>query len=411
MNRKIWWLALLCGVALALPVAAQDAGKDEIPAQTPAPEAPEAADAKETPPPPPAAASKKSDLTEPMHRWGAWTISLAAWSPSAVGSEQQVAIKFPTNGGAYPIMLGAESNLRESWIVAYHLPKYLGSIVMHYDSMNTNDQATYATPGEFLFNESLAYPEFSGAFDDGFADGVDSQIVRKTRETRLEFSSTAWETAHTRATWGAGIHSVDYSQQLQVTYYALVPNLPPLIPPGFPPEVDPASLAPLADYVNQQSDFSGSGVGGSLDVEFRLAPRFSIISGLSIGLLRGKVSTAYKSNTSFYFTSEGGGHYVSHDELVDILTNGTETEIKALSQRPASDSLDVQDVSQAAQTFDLYVGIQSAVWRGLKVFATYREMYYQNVGAKNVPVPGPAIATESFSIGYEGYLLGLSWRF
>jgi hypothetical protein len=409
MRGKIWWLALLCGVALALPAAAQEGtGKDEAPAQTPAPEA---AEAKEAPTPPPAA-GKDAQLTEaPMHRWGAWTISLAAWSPSMVGGEEEIAIKFPTSGGAYPVLLGAESSIRESWMVAYHLPKYLGSIVFHYDSMNYDDTASYATPGQFIFGESQAYPGFRGAFDDGFADAVNAWATRKTREVRFEFSNTAWETKHTYATWGAGVHNVDYSQQLQIQYLALVPNLPPVIPPIVPPSYDPATLAPRPDKVNMQSDYSGSGVGGSLDVEFRLAPRFSIISGLSIGLLRGKVSTVYQSQTSYYFTTDGGGQYLSKDELFDILNNGTEDQIKAVGQAPVIDELNVDDVSQAAQTFDLYVGIQSAVWRGLKVFATYREMYFQNVGSRAVPQPGLNIATESFSVGYEGYMIGASWRF
>jgi hypothetical protein len=408
MSGKIWWLALLCGALLALPAAAQEgADKEETPSQ-----APTEAEKNEAPPAPPAVSKDAKLEDQPMHRWGAWTISLAAWSPSMVGGEDEIAIVVPTNNHApYPLMLGAEANIRESWLVAYHLPRNLGSVVMHYDSMNYNQQATYLSPGQFIYGESQAYPGYRGAFDDGFADGVSAEATRKTREVRFEFSDTAWQTKHTRATWGAGVHNIDYAQQLRIEYYALVPNLPPVIPPVIDPAPDPATYAPRPDYVTQQSDYSGSGVGGSLDVEFVLHPRFSIISGLSIGLLRGKVTTSYQSLTSYYYSTDGGYHYLSKDELFDILNNGTENQIKQVGQDSVTVALSAPNVSQAAQTFDLYVGVQSAVWRGLKVFATYREMYYQNVGARAVPTTALTIDRQTLSVGYEGYLVGLSWRF
>jgi hypothetical protein len=407
MSGKMLWLALLCGAALALPAAAQEGtGKDEAPAQTPAD-----VEKKETPPPSDSAGKDAKLLEEPLHRWGAWTISLAAWQPSLVGAEDEIAVVFPTNKSPYPLLLGAESNIRESWLVAYHLPRNLGSIVMHYDSMNYQDQAQHFSPGQFIYGESQAYPEFRGAFDDGFADGVSASASRKLREVRFEFSDKAWETKHTRATWGAGVHNLDYSRQSYIDYYALVPNLPPVIPPVVSPPYDSSAYNPLPDQVIQKSDYSGSGVGASLDVEFRLHPRFSIISGLSIGLLRGKVTTSYQSQTSFYFSTDDGYHYLSKDELFDILNNGTDQQINKVGQESVTYALSVPNASQAAQTYDLYVGIQSAVWRGLKVFATYREMYYQNVGARAVPTPNLTIDSQSLSVGYEGYLVGLSWRF
>jgi hypothetical protein len=417
MSGKTWWLALACGAILALPCAAQEgSGKDEIPAQPP-PET-EKAEPNEAPPAAAPTPTKKSKNLEdpPLHRWGGLFISLAAWSPSPVGAENQIAIITPGGGAPYPLMLDADAHIRESWVGAYLLPKEMGAIVMHYDSMNLSSQENFFSPGQFIYYESEAFPEFRGAFDDGLADGVSAGSTLKTREFRLEFQNTAWDTKRTHATWGAGVHSVDNSQSLQTTYYAIVPNLPPVIPPIIDPTPDPRRFAPLPDVVFEQSDFSGSGVGASLDVEFVLFPRLSVVSGLSIGLLKGETSTYWQSQTSYYYEGfqddeVGPPHYLSKDELFFIMNNGTPEQILGITQISVTEALSVSNASQAAQTFDLYVGLESRIWRGLKVFATFREMYYQNVGARNVRAPDGTIKTTSISFGYEGYLLGLSWRF
>jgi len=240
---------------------------------------------------------------------------------------------------------------------------------------------------------------------------VSANSLVKTRDFRLEFQNTAWDTKHTHATWAAGARSLDNNELLQVTYYALVPNLPPAIPPIIDPPVNPYSLAPVPDTVTEQSDFSGRGAGASLDVEFKLAPRISIVSGLSIGLLRGKTTTYFQSNTSYYYQSFGTPHYLSKEELFAILDSGDPSEIRGITQVPVVNALSVPSTSQAAQTYEIYVGLQSRIWRGLQVFATYRELYYQNVGARAVLTADGTVDTTPVSIGYDGYLLGLSWRF
>jgi hypothetical protein len=410
MSGKTWWLALVFGALLAMPGAAQEgSGKDELPAQAP-PES-EKAEPKEAPPAPEATRTSKNAEDPPLHRWGGITIALAGWSPSPVGAEDQIALVAPAGATPYPLSLESDSKIRESWLVAYHLPKDLGSIVLHYDSMNFSTQGNFLSPGQFIYFESQAFPAFRGAFDDGYADGVSADSTLKTREFRLEFRNTAWDTKHTHATWGAGVHSVDNNELLNITYYAIVPNLPPVIPPIVPSTPDPRIFLPHPDTVTDQSDFSGSGAGASLDVEFRLAPRLSIVSGLSIGLLRGRVSTYFKSQTWYYFTTLPEPHYLSKDELFDIMNSGTEEEIGAISQAAVTEGLAVQGASQAAQTYDIYVGLESRIWRGLKVFATFREMYFQNVGARSVLTADGAVETTPISFGYEGYLLGLSWRF
>jgi hypothetical protein len=414
MIAKTWCAALLCGAALTWPALAQQGGAppDQVPQQPP-PETEKKEPAPEpaaTPEPP----KKKSSLEDPpLHRWGGFTISLAGWSPALIGADDVIAVSLPTSGAyPHPITIPSSSSIRESWMVAYHLPQNMGSIVGHYDSMHTEDSTFVETPGQFDIGESLASPVVRGAFDDGLADAVDGSSTTKTRETRLEYSNTAWEGKHTRATWGAGVRNVDHNELLQVNYYALVPNLPPVIPPIVDVARDPAQWQPIPDKVTLQTDYSGTGVGVSLDVEFKLHPRFSIISGLSLGLLRGKSTSTYKSLNGFYVSSFGGEtHYITPQEMVTILQTGTQNEILAVSQQYLFTAYYAPNVSQAGQTFDGYVGVQSMVWRGLRVFATFRDMYYQNVGMDQVLNPNLTVTTTSKSVGYEGYKIGASIRF
>jgi hypothetical protein len=310
-----------------------------------------------------------------------------------------------------PLFISTSSDMRQSVMGAYHLPQNMGSIVGRYESMNDDDEIFQSSPGEFIYAETLLPAGFRGAFDDGLMDTVVGSSQNRNREVRLEYSNTAWQTARTRATWSAGFRNVDHNELLQVTYYALVPNLPTIIPPIVDEAQNPAQWHPIPDRVVLQSDYMGTGAGAALDAEFTFHPRFSVISGLSVGLLRGKVTTTYKGFTSYYTNALEGGRYVGRDELFQTLQFGTQNEILAISQRVVEEGYYAPDVSQSAQTFDAYVGVQSIVWRGLRVFATFREMYYQNVATDAVLLPDLTLETEKKSVGYEGYLVGVSWRF
>ena len=395
-------MALLCSAVLALPCAAQEGGtKDEVPEQAP-PET-EAAQAPAEAPPP----KKKSNLEEvPMHRWGAVTLSLGVWEPQQVGLNDEVAVVVPSNAAAYPLVLDPEASWRGSVGAAYHLPKGMGSVVVKYDSMNSENRDQFYTPGIFDFLESQGINAFSGVFDDGFADGVQAHALNKTREFRLDYQNVAWETPRTHATWGAGVRSIDHSELLEINYLALVPNFPPLIPPI---NVDAELLAPRPDTYRAQSDFSATGVGVSLDVEFKFHPRFSIVSGLAVGLLTGKMSSKYETNTFFYVYNSTPPIILTQEELFFILESGSQADIDLISQDGFNFAAYTQPTKQAAQTYEAYVGVQTTVWRGLKIYATFREMYYSNVGER-LSVDS-TIESASRSVNYEGYLVGVSWRF
>jgi len=406
MRVTKWSVALLCGMALALSVRAQE---DAIPKEPPPPPSePKEEAAQPTTPPP---APKKVNYGDPpLHRWGGWTISVAAWEPSLVGANEEIATTY-TAGIGYPIVEGSTPRIREAVALIYHLPKDLGSIGGSYESMYQEDSVSDLSPGNFIYGETRAYPLVTGAFDDGFADGVTADLLRKTRDFRLWYSQTAFESARAKGTWAVGYRQLSHSRDIAISYLAIVPNLPPLIPPAVPINFDPSLLQPKTDAMSQTSNFTGHGLGANLDFQFPVAPRVSIITGLSIGLIRGAANSAYVSRSSYYYDTANPGVPLTRDQLFTILGSGTATEIGSVDQAIVFVG-DVQNpISQFAESLDIYLGLEVYLYKGLKIFGTLRDVYYNNVGEYVVPTVGFTNTRTPLSAGYEGYVLGLSWRY
>jgi hypothetical protein len=308
-------------------------------------------------------------------------------------------------------MVGSSTHIRETVEVTYHLPRDAGSIVGHYDSMLQDDLFEEFTPGEFSFIESRGFPFALGAFDDGLADGVRAYAVRKTREFRVEFAKRAFDSRWARGSIRAGYRQLSHDRLVEIDSFAIVPNLPPVIPPAVPDTEDPLRLAPLPDLVTQTSKFSGHGVGAALDLEFPLHPRFSITSGVSIGLIRGESESSYQSTSSYYFQSPNQDVPLTKAQLFAILSTGTETQIEAVSQAVFDVRVRQPKTDQIAVSYDVYVGVEGTLYRGLKLFLRLREVYYANVGEYVVPTTTGTNERTTLNAGYEGYSLGLSWRF
>jgi hypothetical protein len=410
MKATRWSVALLCGLALALPLAAQE---EPVPAEPPPPPPP----AETTPAAVETVETPKSD--EPaLHRWGGWTLTIAAWEPGLISADEEVAWKVE-NGTIMPLMAGGSSRIREWGEVTYHLPHDAGMIVGRFDSLYNNDIVQNFTPGQFNFFESRGFPFALGAFDDGLADGVESNITRKTREFRLEFARRVFENKHARGTVKAGYRQLSHDRDVRITYVAIVPNLPPVMPPAVSDDFDPSVLAPTPDFVSQRSSFFGHGIGAAFDVEFPLHPRFAITSGLSIGLIRGASESSYSSQSSYYFLSGAEDVPLTKEELFAILSVGTPptdqpddpNRIEDVHQAIVVAAVRQNAIDQIGVTYDLYVGVEGRVWRGLKLFAQLRTVYYANAGEYVVPKLDGSLQRTTLNVGYEGYALGLSWRF
>jgi hypothetical protein len=406
MKVTKWPVALLCGMVLALPLAAQE---EPVPTEPPPPPTETKPAATETPEPAEPPKAPKS-LEPPLHRWGGWTLSVAAWQPALVSADEEIASTIEGDT-LVPVMAGSSTHIRETVEVAYHFPHDVVALVGHYDAMNQSDVLTNFTPGQFNFLETRGFPFALGAFDDGLADGVESDSLRKTREFRLEFAKKAFESKWVRGVIRGGYRQLSHDRSIEITSHAIVPNLPPAIPPSVPDSEDPLRLQPLPDVVTQRSDFFGRGVGAALDVAFPLHPRFAITTGISIGLIRGDSRSSYASTSSYYFVNGAENVPLTKDQLFAILSTGTEAQIEAVNQAVVTVGTDQRATDQFAVTYDVYVGIEGTVYRGLKLFARLRDVYYANVGEYVVPTASGSNERTSLNAGYEGYNLGISWRF
>lgn len=110
MRVTNWSAALLCGMALALPVMAQE---DTIPKDTPPPTSePKEPVAEPTTPPP---APKKVNYGDPpLHRWGGMTLAVAGWEPGLVGANEEIATTYQFGIGS-PIVEGSTPRIRSRW--------------------------------------------------------------------------------------------------------------------------------------------------------------------------------------------------------------------------------------------------------------------------------------------------------
>jgi hypothetical protein len=418
MSVKRWWVAALCGAALAWPAAAQETGTEPKPAdsETAPKEAPDKAKDEAKP--------KRGFEEPPLHRWGGLSLTAFVWNPSLGGGDEAVATRF--NGTARGLNAGLTvSNtppLSDGYRATWTLPHQIGAIEFAYDAIKNTSPLERLEPGTFDFGELLVLQTFAGVADNGYADGFRAEAVTKSRRFRVEYAHTAFESPRVKGTWHAGLHFLGHSKDVQATYFALAPNLPPILPPS---NVNPATLAPAPDFAQWQSDFSGTGVGAGLDLQYHVHPRVDVVGGFSLGVASGKQKLQYRSRTQFYLFTDPVTHQSfipTIDELILIL--GDVTEIPGLVQLQAAGSLIEDNTSQAVEDFEAYLGVEGKVWRTLRLFLHVRSLVFVNAATELKPTSvafastttGFAYSIRSYDVSqrsaaYQGVVLGVSYRF
>jgi hypothetical protein len=397
MSVNRWWAALLCCAALVRPSLAEDA-----------PDKPATPSGSEKSPTEKSEQANTSYAEPPLHRWGGFDVSVAAWNPSLYGANYGVAAQVigGSTGTVQVLDVPHDSLIRNALAATWILPHAIGGVRFSYDSIHNRSDLERLTPGTFDFYETAVQSEFAGVGDDGLADGFRASTITKSRIFRLEYANTAFESSHAKGTWHAGLHFVDHSRSLDAEYFALAPNLPPLIPPlgNF------TGLIPQSDVAKIRSNFSGQGVGAGMDLAFTVHPRISILAGLSVGVVVGTLRTEAASTTHFYFNTGGdvlGVGVITLDQLRAALDDSTAAgfivQVRAVA--------DVRDDygTQAAEDFDAYIGIEGKVLHQLRVYAQYRALGFLNAGVD--PRPYLSTSSTSQSAAYRGFVLGLTYRF
>jgi len=140
---------------------------------------------------------------------------------------------------------------------------------------------------------------------------------------------------------------------------------------------------------------------------------------VSLGVVRGRIVSRFESVSSAYFLGASTTP-MTRDELFAVMDalpvppqdgEPAPPSILDIHQETFSQALSTSADSQTTQSYDIYLGVSVIVYRGLRVFVTLRDVAYGDIGRYIVPGPGPTMQTKTLTAGYEGYNVGISWRF
>jgi hypothetical protein len=133
-------------------------------------------------------------------------------------------------------------------------------------------------------------------------------------------------------------------------------------------------------------------------------------------VVRGKNDSSYSSSSSYYALK---GVPMTTEELIAFLASPPVQDPDSPIVVPKITDISQVSVVKAnfisstlfAQSWDVYLGVQVICYRGLRAFLTLRDVSYTHIGEYVVPKPGPSNQTTALNAGYEGYTVGLSYRF
>lgn len=282
-------------------------------------------------------------------------------------------------------------------------------------------------PGAFVFGETLAAPYRAGAFEDGWADGFDAVARTKTQDVRVDYGRVAFSSPRAVGKWFVGYRNVLHDRSIVTSYYALAPNLPPLLPPLTTPRPD---LDPLPDRARVESELQAQGLEGGMDFVFPIKGRFSVETGLSIAVLRGTLKTEYSSSNHYYALLDGEGQIIrileppfdEFEQRQDPTNPNSAPLVDRIRQFSLVTGYTVPRESTSPLIVEAYLGFRAKLWKDyLEMFAGVRNIRMSRVGADAQPLAVgqnslrrqivQGVSRVEHDADFEGYYLGLAVRF
>jgi hypothetical protein len=302
----------------------------------------------------------------------------------------------------------------------YKLHKNRGALVVTWYAHEQETELSGVSPGDFIFGEVLPEPTFAGFGNDGLADAFSSSTKTVLRDLRIDFYRTAFNTKRATGKWFVGLRRVKHRREIDTAYYALIPDLPALIPPLYEPPADGIGLDPQPDTAYMSSYFNGRGLGAGLEVEMPLwKDKLLLEGGLNIAILRGKTDSTYRSRTWYYILEQVGGStilelpYNEFEQVVEEVPL-----IDSIMQLRSEDGLHVDSLPSTAQVMEAELGLRWKAYKGLEWFAGFRSTRYTDVGldlrANAAPTyPGSAVDVSKVnrSATYEGFYTGIAYSY
>ena len=397
-------IACLSLAAATLAGAAARAAEPDV-TEGPTPEAPEAEKAKEEP------AEEKL-----VRLYGEGTV----WFTQPVGVDYVYATETDPISAFATRTRNVEfgTNDRVRWRVGAVVKGDVGSFVLTYWGAAVDQPASELVPGRFIIGEELAYPLLAGVDNDGLADGVLARTRTATRDLRLDFLREAFHTGRMSARWLAGVRLVDHDQSIAATYYALVPNLPPLIGDTGQP-LD--TLVPAPDSAARESRFSGRGIETGFEASYTLLPKLRLEGTFVYSLLRGESQADYTSVTTFYtVTDESGAEFYLPPEFYATFF-GDPALLATIRQRAGAIGVHDRGSSTSASVLEAGLGFRWKAWRDLDVLGGVRQTRYENAVLEIKPRDAVISPDGTFnltgieksyrSVGYEGFYLGIAYTY
>jgi hypothetical protein len=313
-------------------------------------------------------------------------------------------------------LLGPEYSTETKFRVraGYELAKNRGGLAITYYGHEELLEMTGITPGNFDYGTTLAHPFFAGFYNDGFADGFHAETATVLRDMRIDYYRTAFSNPRAIGKWYIGVRRVEHSREIEVQYFALVPELPALIPPYYTPPQGQIGLVPQPDTAYMTSEFEGRGISAGLDVALPLWKNKVLLEGgVGMAVLRGKTDTDYRSTTWYYIHRQSGEIYIlepPYDEFNESIT--------AIEQLSEDYALQANRLSTTAYVMEAYAGVRWKIWRGIELFGGFRNARYTDVGVDlranatpNYSGTSLAVDEKDRSATYEGFYTGVGYRF
>ena len=351
-------------------------------------------------------------------------LELTAWGAQPRGLEYEPASLEDPSGTFGDDIIEFDADTKSEFYYKLDLDagQNVGRFRLTWYSQSQDQTMTDYRPGEFLFGQIQSHPFGAGYNNDGRADGFDSATSTKLSEFRFDFSRTAFRSDRFEGRWLVGIRRVQHQRSMDTIYHALAPLQDPFLPPTFAePQED---LVPFAEQASISSDYRGRGLEAGMEFDISvMKDRIKIETGFAVGVLSGRVDTAYSSrNWVYLFEDPDVGvaeilapPYNFDQELPsgDLVADFTTQE--ALDFRLTSSSR-----STISPVMDLYLGLRGRIWKGLEAILGYRSIFYGNVGVDLRPkVASVTSSGTNFvdvteterSAEYDGFYFGLAYTF
>jgi len=374
-----------------------------------------------------------TDDTEEDAGRGHFYVEFTSWVAQATGLEYSTAtIMDPSNPFATEyVNLDSSTNMEPYFRVGYELPGKAGAFLLTYFGHDDSTDLALLTPGTFIYGAINTSGYLAGVNNDGLADGVVSTTGTQLQDIRLDYYHTAFRNKRVWGKWFVGYRRVTHERGVDTAYYALAPNLPPIIPPVTQSPIP--SLNPKPDIASMKSDWRGRGLQAGLDVKIPVySDKLWFETGLAVAVMRGKITTSYTSTTYFYAETDGSQIVRIYEPPYDEFND---PELLVTSEQLAADT-GVQNTSEghSASALETWLELRWRFFKYGEFLLGFRNIEYTNVGkdlrtdqvstnidgsidgtkldlTRFVRLRPQTLQSTDHSANYEGFYFGLAFRY